>query len=285
MARVRVGDIELGYREWGSGPTTVVFIHGNLAAKDWIELAATRFPSGFRVIGIDWRGCGESDRVQPFPDFSNYSIAQHAEDMLGALDALNIPFCHLATHSTGGIISTRMLLAQPQRFGRVLSLAPVSPESLPFSEQQISYFRLMSHNKGITRTVMASVAPSLFHDDSLKPGSMPLLKGDAGARGDLFERVVDLTFSVSQGIWVGTPVNLDREHKSGMLGRRMSQIRHPHLVIWGDRDHVIPVETLARMAAAMPDCKLVRVPGIGHSMNLEAPDLYAGYFGAWFSAH
>jgi hypothetical protein len=38
------------------------------------------------------------------------------------------------------------------------------------------------------------------------------------------------------------------------------------------------------MAAAMPDCRLVIVPDIGHSMNLEMPALYAGYFGAWFGA-
>jgi pimeloyl-ACP methyl ester carboxylesterase len=36
------------------------------------------------------------------------------------------------------------------------------------------------------------------------------------------------------------------------------------------------------MAAAMPDCRLVIVPRVGHSMNLEVPALYAGYFGAWF---
>jgi pimeloyl-ACP methyl ester carboxylesterase len=36
------------------------------------------------------------------------------------------------------------------------------------------------------------------------------------------------------------------------------------------------------MVTAMPDCRLVVVPGIGHSMNLELPALYAGYFGAWF---
>ena len=34
--------------------------------------------------------------------------------------------------------------------------------------------------------------------------------------------------------------------------------------------------------STMPDCRLVIVPGIGHSMNLEVPALYAGYFGAWF---
>jgi non-heme chloroperoxidase len=36
------------------------------------------------------------------------------------------------------------------------------------------------------------------------------------------------------------------------------------------------------MATAMPDRRLVVVSGIGHSMNLELPALYAAYFGAWF---
>ena len=62
MPRVQAGEVQLGWREWGEGDVTVVFIHGNLASKDWIELAAPLFPSGLRVIGIDWRGCGESDR-------------------------------------------------------------------------------------------------------------------------------------------------------------------------------------------------------------------------------
>ena len=47
---------------------TVVFLHGNLASKDWIELAAPLFPSDLRVIGIDWRGCGDSDRPPAVPD-------------------------------------------------------------------------------------------------------------------------------------------------------------------------------------------------------------------------
>ena len=41
---------------------------------------------------------------------------------------------------------------------------------------------------------------------------------------------------------------------------------------------------LLTISAAMPDCRLVIVPGIGNSMNLEVPALYAGYFGAWFGA-
>ncbi len=142
MPRIKAGDVQLGWREWGEGPTTVLFIHGNLASKDWIEESAPLFPRGLRVIGIDWRGCGDSDRPASTWNYANYSMQQHADDMLSALDALNILFCHLATHSTGGIIAGRMLLAQPQRFGKVLALDPVTPLGLRFGPDRLRFFAL-----------------------------------------------------------------------------------------------------------------------------------------------
>ena len=53
MPRVRAGEVQLGWRAWGKGDVTLVFIHGNLACKEWIDLAAPLFPSDLRVIGID----------------------------------------------------------------------------------------------------------------------------------------------------------------------------------------------------------------------------------------
>jgi pimeloyl-ACP methyl ester carboxylesterase len=282
MPRVKAGEIQLGWREWGGGDVTVVFIHGNLASKDWIELAAPLFPSGVRVIGIDWRGCGDSDRPKATADYSNYSMQQHAQDMLAALDALGISFCHLATHSTGGIIAARMLLMQPQRFGRVFALDPVTPLGMAFNADQIGLFRAMMASKELTRTVMATAASSLFVPESMTPNAIPRFRDGLGEIEALFDRIVEQTFGVAEGIWIGTPVNLTHERESTELARRMPQIRHPHLVLWGDQDGWIAPADLRAMAEAMPDCRLVVVPGIGHSMNLELPALYAGYFGAWF---
>ncbi|MGY3617699.1 hypothetical protein [Bradyrhizobium sp. USDA 10063] len=42
---------------------------------------------------------------------------------------------------------------------------------------------------------------------------------------------------------------------------------------------MISFADLKTMAAEMPDCRHVVVPGIGHSMKLELPALYARYFG------
>jgi len=282
MARVQAGEVQLGWRSWGEGDVTIVFIHGNLASKDWIELAAPLFPSGLRVIGIDWRGCGDSDRPKPTADYSNYSMQQHADDMLAALDTLGIGYCHLATHSTGGIIAARMLLAQPQRFGRVFALDPVTPLGMAFNADQIGLFRAMMASKELTRTIMATAASSLFVPDSMAPNAVPRFREGLEEIQSLFERIIDQTFGVSEGIWIGTPVNLTRERESRVLEHRMKELRHPHLVLWGEWDGWIPPADLRAMAEAMPDCRLVVVPGIGHSMNLERPALYAGYFGAWF---
>jgi pimeloyl-ACP methyl ester carboxylesterase len=282
MARVQAGEISLGWREWGKGDRTVVFIHGNLASKDWIELAAPFFPSDLRVIGIDWRGCGESDRPMPSPGYANYTMQQHALDMLAALDALDIPFCHLATHSTGGIIAARMLLMQPRRFGRVFALDPVTPLGMSFNAEQTGLFRAMMGSKEVTRAVMATAASSLFVPESLAPDTVPKFREGLGDVRALFERILDQTFAVSEGIWIGTPVNLTRERDSGELLRRIAELHHPHLVLWGEWDGWIPPADLRVMAEAMPDCRLVFVPRVGHSMNLEVPALYAGYFGAWF---
>src|SRR5262245_61555455 len=228
MPRVQAGKVQLGWREWGRGDVTVVFIHGNLASKDWISLAAPLFPAGLRVIGIDWRGCGDSDRPAPLPDYVNYSMQQHAFDMLAALDALDIPFCHLATHSTGGIIAAHMLLMQPQRFGRVFALDPVTPLGMAFNNEQIGLFRAMMASREVTRAVMAKASLILVWPDSLGPNLVPRFREGLGEIQKLFERILEQTFCVSEGIWIGTPVNLTRERESGELERRMPELHHPH---------------------------------------------------------
>jgi non-heme chloroperoxidase len=275
------GGVRLAWREWGEGPIPVLFIHGNLASKDWIELAARWFPEDLRVIGVDWRGCGDSDKPPAEPGYANYTMAQHAADMRAALDGLGIDRCHLATHSTGGMIAAHMQLADPDRYGRCLALDPVTPLGLKFDETSIAIFRAMQASREVTRAGMATAAASLFVADSLLPGATPRFREGVGELQAFFERIVDQTFGVAEGIWFGTPHNLNIEYESGEVARRMPELTHEHLVLWGELDGWIPAADVRRMAAEMPNCRLVTAPGIGHSMNLENPALYAGYLGGF----
>jgi non-heme chloroperoxidase len=275
------GGLRLAWREWGEGPIPVLFIHGNLASKDWIELAARWFPEDLRVIGVDWRGCGDSDKPPAEPGYANYTMAQHAADMRAALDGLGIERCHLATHSTGGMIAAHMQLADPDRYGRCLALDPVTPLGLKFDETSIAIFRAMQASREVTRAGMATAAASLFVADSLLPGATPRFREGVGELQAFFERIIDQTFRVAEGIWFGTPHNLNIEYESGDVARRMPELTHEHLVLWGELDGWIPAADVRRMAAEMPNCRLVTAPGIGHSMNLENPALYAGYLGGF----
>jgi pimeloyl-ACP methyl ester carboxylesterase len=145
----------------------------------------------------------------------------------------------------------------------------------------MAVFKAMQASKDVTRAGMATAAASLFLADSLAPGSMPKFRAGVEEMQRLFDRIIDQTYGVAEGIWFGTPHNLNIEFENGEVARRMTELTHEHLVVWGELDGWIPAADVRRMAAEMPNCQLVTVPGVGHSMNLEAPALYAGYLGGF----
>ena len=146
MPKLRAGDLSINYVEHGSGDNVVLAVHGNLGCADWLGLVLPQLPSDVRVIAAEWRGCGDSDKPQPASDYSNYSMATHAQDMLNLLDALGIHRCHLYGHSTGGIICSYMLVKQPERFGKVLMLDPVTPLGLELAPGQIDVLTQMKND-------------------------------------------------------------------------------------------------------------------------------------------
>lgn len=276
--RVPIQGISLNCRWWGdrSAAETLVFIHGNLACADWFELAAAHLPAGLRVLGIDWRGCGDSDKPAPAADYGNYTVEQHADDMLAVLRALGVMRCHLATHSTGGIISLHMLLREPERFGKVIGLAPVGPQGLRFPEASYAFFETMKASREKTKKGLALTAPTLFRRESLEAGAAAVYaSGTSEEQRHLFERLTDKTFAVSDGIWFGTPKSLNRAWETGSLRSHIASIAHPHLLLWGALDPFIPRADLEEMAATMPRCRLEVSTDVGHAMLIEQPERYA----------
>jgi len=283
MPRVHAGDLSINYVEHGSGDNVVLAVHGNLGCADWLALVLPQLPPNVRVIAAEWRGCGESDKPQPAIDFSNYSMATHAQDMLNLLDALGIHRCHLYGHSTGGIICSHMLVKQPGRFGRVLMLDPVTPLGLELAPGQIDVLTQMKNDPATCFAGMASAAPTLFRTDSLAPGQQPQFALTATeSQRRLFERIIERTTVLSDGIWFGTPQNLAKEWTSKALAAQIPAMTHEHLVLCGKLDYWVPREHFDEMARRLPKCVLEVFPYVGHSMNLEVPELFARIFADYF---
>jgi pimeloyl-ACP methyl ester carboxylesterase len=281
MPRVRAGELSINYVEHGSGDNVVLAVHGNLGCADWLGLVLPLLPADLRVIAAEWRGCGDSDKPEPASDYSNYSMATHAQDMLALLDALDIRKCHLFGHSTGGIICSYMMVKQPARFGKALMLDPVTPLGLELADGQIDLLKQMKSDPDVCFAGMASAAPTLFRPDTL--GRQPQYADTTStSQREVFARIIERTRVLSDGIWFGTPRQLAQEWHSKTLAAQMPAMRHEHLLLCGKLDYWVPREHFEEMARRLPRASLELFPFIGHSMNLEAPTLFARIFADYY---
>lgn len=285
MPRICAGDISLNYITHGQGDDIVLAIHGNLGCANWLDLAMPLLPANLRVIAAEWRGCGGSDKPEPTPDYSNYTMAEHARDHIRLLDALGIDKCHLYGHSTGGIIASHMLTIEPERFGKVLLLDPVSPLGLQLGSGQIGVLTAMKTDRDVCFAGLASAAPTLFRPETLVAGLTPqFAEATSVAQRELFKLIIERTRVLSDGIWFGTPHNLAREWESGALAKQMADMTHEHLILYGKMDYWIPREHMDEMVHSLPNARLEVFPYVGHSMNLEQPLLFARVFGDFLGA-
>jgi pimeloyl-ACP methyl ester carboxylesterase len=171
----------------------------------------------------------------------------------------------------------------PERFGKVLMLDPVSPLGLQMNSSQVGVITAMKTDPDVCFAGLASAAPTLFRPETMVAGMMPqFADATSSAQRDLFKKIIERTRVLSDGIWFGTPHNLGLEWDSGALARRMPEMTHEHLILFGKMDYWIPREHLDVMAEKLPNAKLEIFPYVGHSMNLEQPLLFARVFGDYF---
>jgi non-heme chloroperoxidase len=284
MPFIQAGDVKLHYVEHGSGNKIIVFIHGYLGCVEWMDLIWRRLPKDLHVYAIDWRGCGKSDKPAVIGEFENYSMKQHAEDMITVIKTLGIGKCGLATHSTGGLISTYMLLAQPQLFDKVLSLDPVSPRGLKIPGDSHAFFQAIKASRSFAFKALAVVAPALFIKKSLEPNVKAEFKPETTEeQRNAFNLIVDRARILSDGAGAGTPYHLQKERDTGVVAKDANQIKQHHLILWGENDNLIPRDDMEYMAQLLPDCELRLVKDVGHVLMIENPDLYARIFTEYFS--
>ncbi len=110
--------IKLHYLECkGDGPT-IILMHGLTAnAHSFDGLIAAGLAPDFNVISIDLRGRGESD--QPG---TGYTMMDHAKDVIGFLDKMNINKVIIGGHSFGALLSLYIATHFPERVDKLLIL-------------------------------------------------------------------------------------------------------------------------------------------------------------------
>lgn len=108
----------------GDDPTLVLLPGLTANAHFFDAIVADGVGAVASVIALDLRGRGLTDKPA-----HGYTMADHAADVLGVLDALGIERALLGGHSFGGLLACFIAANHPQRVGRLLILdAPFSAD-------------------------------------------------------------------------------------------------------------------------------------------------------------
>jgi pimeloyl-ACP methyl ester carboxylesterase len=173
---VKTADGTLMVGEWASDAPPVVAIHGISSTHMLWQWTAAQSP-GLHIVAPDLRGRGSSVDIG-----GPYGLAQHRDDVLGVMDALEIDRAVIAGMSMGGFVATALANAAPDRVSKLLLVdggAPMKPpaapaksddadgEAEPLSDRLERTDRTYARVEDYKRTFIGGVGASLDPDDPL----------------------------------------------------------------------------------------------------------------------
>lgn len=277
-SRVTLHGRELAYYHFEGEGRPLVLLHGVGSSADGWQAAATALAErGAHVISVDLPGHGDSSK-QP-GDYSLGSLASAVRDLL---DLLEIPQAILVGHSLGGGVALQFRYQFPTH---VAGLVLVSSGGLGPDANMI--LRLAS-----------------------LPGAGVVMKVGLNQRTlkvvDSFRRGVRRWGGPSDFIPDHALARLDRlagpEGRNSFLatlrsvvdfsGQRVSAIEKlavsqsiPVLIVWGERDAIIPVAHGRAAHELLPGSELVVFDGVGHEPHRGDPERFAAVLDDWCVRH
>lgn len=136
------------------GGKTVVFLHGWPLSHKQFEYQFNVLPAmGYRCIGIDWRGFGNSDKP-----FHGYTLDRLADDIRSVVDALHLSNFTLAGHSTGGAIAVRYMA----RHGHGVSKLFLIDAAAPVGFKKDTANRLLNETLNDRPRMMREITDTFF---------------------------------------------------------------------------------------------------------------------------
>lgn len=261
-----------------SGPVDgepVLLLHGiGRSLEDWDEQHSRLAPAR-RVISPDLAGFGLSD---PLP--GPVTLAAFARGVLGTLDALGETRpVHVVGNSLGGAVAMQLAVLAPDR-ARSLVLV----DAAGFSREVTASLRVVGLPVVGRRLVARSgtadavrrVERAIFVDrDVLTPERLAhaLEVARRPAYPDVFARTAR---------HLGTVRGVRAAWRRRLLAE-VARLGLPTLVVWGDRDLILPVAGLDAARRAFPQAHTHRFERVGHMPQIERPDEFADVVGAFLA--
>jgi pimeloyl-ACP methyl ester carboxylesterase len=246
LARLKVADVELELFDSGQG-RPVLFLHGG-EGFDRRQPFVTSLSQKRRIVAPSHPGFGKSD----LPDWLD-TVDDIAHLYLELMDLLNLERVDVIGCSIGGWIAAEMATKSPERFRRLVLVAPVGIKVGPSDKLDIPDIFAMPESE----------VQKLLYDnpERMKPDTAKMSDEELAAVFRGRETLALLTWEP----WMHNP----------KLRRRLQRVAVPALFIRGESDGLVSQAYVDAYSRMLPDARTLTIKAAGHMPQLEQPVVFA----------
>ncbi len=257
---VKVQDRWMNIVDLGSGPP-VIFIHGLSGCwQNWLEQLPL-FARDHRVIGVDLPGFGQSE--MPVEEIS---ISGYADAIDELMEKLDIEAARIVGNSMGGFIGAELAIQHPARVERLVLVAAAGLSIESIRTQRTTGLRHRAEN-----IVFFSLGHVAAH--SAQVALRPRLRAALLMTVAAHPAKLPGPLAAQQVLGSGKPGFSDALEAMCRypLRDRLEKIACPTLIIWGDKDLLVPVKDAAIFEELIPDSRKIIYTDTGHVSMMERP--------------
>ena len=244
--------MKIHYRDEGGG-TPIVLIHGTGASlhtwNDWTK----DLVKDYRVIRLDLPAYGLTGQ-----DPQNRYSSKDYVDLLDAfLTELKVDQFHLVGNSLGGLISWLYASYHPEKVEKLVLL---DPSGFPFKNTPMV---IKMAKTPVLNNFIRYVTPRSFIEKNIQE----VYYDPTLIKASTLDRYYDLTLYEGNRDAFIDRAFIEREDYRD----RLSLIKAPTLILWGENDAWIPVSDAPKFKAAIENAQVVIMPETGHVPMEEKP--------------
>jgi pimeloyl-ACP methyl ester carboxylesterase len=264
LDRVSIHGHDMAYRMEGSGPA-LLLLHGIAgSSRTWRDVFP-RLTDRFTVIAPDLMGHGQSQK--PVGDYSLGAFASGIRDLL---EVLGIGRATVVGQSFGGGVAMQLAYQHPEQCERLVLV-----DSGGLGREVNWMLRFMSLPG--SEYVMPLIFPGFVRDWG---DSLFRTFNDRGIRMSRITEMWSAYASLAEAENRQAFARIIRSviDPGGQTVSAMDRLylatAMPTLIVWGDRDTIIPVSHAHAAHEAMPGSQLIIIEGVGHFPQVEAPEQF-----------
>lgn len=273
MAQLHVRGARLEFSEDGRGHP-LILIHGSSSDHRTWDHLTPEFGRHYRTIRYSRRYHWPNDRIVEGAD---YSMAEQVDDLEAVLHEVGAVRAHVVAHSYGAYLALLLAIRSPSSLGTlVLAEPPVVPLLLEWPPTPAGIVRLLLRRPRTAATVLR------FGALGMGPATAALRRGDR-------ERCLRLLATTILGRQAFERLSEERLAQARdnlidaeLLGSGFApvddddvrRIRHPTLLLGGERSPRIFRYVLDRLQELMPAARRAEIPDASHIMHEDAPDAF-----------